>query len=148
AFATSAKFSTKWWEFDAGWLVVRFLQVFGLAKPRRVVQKPTLCATKTAIDAGTIQALITHRFQIMAQYAYCVISPILKLERKQASAAGRALLRYAKSTLIRDASIMKPVQHKRLNSILAHFQNLQVAYNLRMKLQAIWTLSSATQKEL
>ncbi len=32
-FGTSAKFSVKWWEFDMGWLVIRLLQIFGLAHP-------------------------------------------------------------------------------------------------------------------
>jgi stearoyl-CoA desaturase (delta-9 desaturase) len=31
---TSAKFKTKWWEFDEGWLVIRLLSFVGLAKIR------------------------------------------------------------------------------------------------------------------
>jgi len=30
AFATSAKFSSKWWEWDTGWFLIRALQLFGL----------------------------------------------------------------------------------------------------------------------
>jgi stearoyl-CoA desaturase (delta-9 desaturase) len=28
------KFSTKWWEFDIGWMYIRILETLGLAKPR------------------------------------------------------------------------------------------------------------------
>jgi stearoyl-CoA desaturase (delta-9 desaturase) len=31
------KFSTKWWEFDIGWMYIRILEIFGLAKPRTSV---------------------------------------------------------------------------------------------------------------
>lgn len=31
-FASSAKFSVKWWEFDIGWMYIRILSLFGLAK--------------------------------------------------------------------------------------------------------------------
>ncbi len=42
-FATSARFSVKWWEFDIGWGVIRLLQAFGLAKPKRVPPKAACC---------------------------------------------------------------------------------------------------------
>lgn len=35
AFATSAKFSRKWYEFDIGWMYIRILKAFGLCKLRR-----------------------------------------------------------------------------------------------------------------
>ena len=31
---TSPKFSTKWWEFDIGWMYIRILKALGLAKLR------------------------------------------------------------------------------------------------------------------
>src|SRR3990167_9800276 len=94
AFATSAKFAAKWWEFDLGWVLIRMMQAVGLAHPKRVAQKPLLCETKTAIDSDTLTALITHRIQLMSQYAYDVIFPLLRIERKRAGVAGRSLLRY------------------------------------------------------
>ncbi|HLB57252.1 MAG TPA: transposase, partial [Gammaproteobacteria bacterium] len=53
-----------------------------------------------------------------------------------------------KTVLVRDASLMKPAQQKRLSSVLTHFQTLRVVYQLRMKLQDIWNLSAASPKEL
>lgn len=35
AFATSAKFSRKWYEFDIGWMYIRILKAFGLCTLRR-----------------------------------------------------------------------------------------------------------------
>ncbi|TAK73296.1 MAG: acyl-CoA desaturase, partial [Gammaproteobacteria bacterium] len=52
AYGTSAKFSSKWWEIDAGWGVIRLLQMLGLAKPRRIPELH-LSPTKTSIDTDT-----------------------------------------------------------------------------------------------
>lgn len=148
AYATSAKFSSRWWEFDMGWLVIRSLQLLGLAKPKRVLPKPKMLRSKNIIDADTIKALITHRFQVMARYTREVVGPMVRKERKQAGKAGGALLRSARTALVRDDSIMQPLQKKRLASVLENFQSLRVIYQLRIKLQDIWSRSTATQNEL
>lgn len=148
AFATSAKFSEKWWEFDIGWVVIRALQVFGLAKPKRVVPKPKLNKSKTNLDADTIKALITHRFQVLSRYTREVVLPMLREERKRAGSAGSTVLRYARTALVRDASIMEPSQKMRLANVLENFHSLRIVYQLRLKLQDIWSASTASPKEL
>lgn len=148
AFATSAKFSAKWWEIDTGWYVIRLLQLFGLAKPKRVLSTPRMLPTKTMIDAETLKAFISYRMQLMSRYSREVVIPVLREERKRASKASRSLLRRAKTVMIRDASIMKTSQQERLANLLENFQSLRVIYQYRMKLQDIWGRRSATQKEL
>jgi stearoyl-CoA desaturase (delta-9 desaturase) len=148
AFATSAKFSTKWWEFDMGWFVIAALQKLGLAHAKRVVPKPTLLPSKTHLDTDTLKAIITHRLQVMSRYTREVVIPLLRDERKRAGKAGAALLRSARVALIRDTALMKPTQKMRLSRILEQFQTLRVIYQLRIKLQSIWAHSTATQKEL
>lgn len=148
AFGTSAKFSTRWFEFDMGWFVIRALQMLGLAQPKNVVVQPKRELSKTSIDADTVKALITHRFQLMAHYTRQVILPMLRYERKRAGKTDGDVLRHANTVLVRDVSIMKPVQKTRLFHILEQFQTLKVVYQLRVKLQDIWSQSAASQKEL
>jgi stearoyl-CoA desaturase (delta-9 desaturase) len=148
AYATSAKFSAKWWEFDLGWLVIRLLQLFRLAKPKRILPKPHRMLTKTQVDIDTLKAIILYRFQVMSRYAYDVMLPLLNEEKKRAGKAGGALLRRARTILIRDDSIMQASQKIRLEAVLNHFHTLRIVYQLRMKLQDIWGRSTATQKEL
>lgn len=148
AFATSAKFSEKWWEFDMGWLVIRTLQFFNLAHPKRVVPKPVIQPSKAAIDNDTITALITYRFQVMARYTREVLLPLLNEEKKRASKSSKALLKYARISLVRDTSLLKSYQKLRLSNILENFQSLRTVYQYRIKLQEIWGQRSATQKEL
>lgn len=148
AFATSAKFSSRWWEIDTGWYVIRLLQLLGLAKPKRVVRKPRMLVSKSSIDTDTLKAVISYRFQLMAHYSREVILPVLREEKKRASKTSRMLLRRAKTLLIRDTSIMRTSQKMRLATVLENFQSLRVIYQFRMRLQEIWSRSSASQKEL
>ena len=49
SFATSAKLSARWYEFDIGWMYIRILEILGLAK--KVIPTPRFCeARKTLIS--------------------------------------------------------------------------------------------------
>jgi len=148
AYATSAKFSAKDWEMDSGWGVIRLLQLFGLATPRRVISTPIIQQEKNALDADTLRAVIHYRLQILSHYAKEVVLPALCAEKQRAGKNSRFLLRKARTLLISDASIMKAQQKMRLNTLLEHFQSLKVVYQFRLRLQAIWMRSTASQKEL
>lgn len=148
AFATSAKFSAKWWEIDTGWWMIRLLQCFGLAKPKRVLPTPRIEPGKTNIDTDTIKALITYRFQVMSRYTREVIAPMFRQEKKKAEKSSRALLKRAYRLLTKDATLMPAEQKNRLATVLDNFQSLRVAYQFRVKLQEIWGRSTASQKEL
>lgn len=148
AYATSAKFSTRWWEIDSGWFVIRFLQLFRLATPKRVVPKPKMLPNKNSIDTDTLKAIITYRLQVLSRYTREVMLPALREEKRQASKKSRVLLRRAKTVLVRDSSIMKASQKLRLDTVLENFQSLQLVYQFRVKLQEIWSRSTASQKEL
>lgn len=147
-FATSARFSVKWWEFDIGWMVIRLLQFFGLAHPKRTPPKAVLVKGKQVVDGDTLKAVFTNRFQVLAQYSRCVTLPVLREEARRAGAAGRALLRRAKTLMVRDASLVDVAGQQRLEELLEAHQPLRVVYQFRMRLQSIWAKSSATQAEL
>ena len=148
AFGTSAKFSAKWYEFDIGWMVIRILQIFGLATPKRVVPKLCRQPSKDVVDADTLKALITYRFQLMSRYTRDVIAPMLKEEKKRAGDASRKMLDRAYTVLVRDDSLLKTAHKTRLANVLANFQSLRLVYQFRIKLQDIWGRSTASQKEL
>ena len=58
AYATSAKLSSKWYEFDIGWLYIRSLEIVGLAHVKRIAPQVKLDLAKTLCDADTVQAVI------------------------------------------------------------------------------------------
>lgn len=147
-YATSAKFSVKWWELDTGWLLIRLLQSVGLAKPKRIPPKPQLVAGKQSVDIDTVKAILTNRFQVMARYSRDVILPVLREERRRAGSAGYALLTRIRTLLIREQSLVAPSDQERLEKVLEQSFALNVVYQFRLKLQNIWAKSTATPGEL
>ena len=49
AFASSARFSNKWWEFDIGWMYIQLMQAIGLAKVKKVASRPMCCRIMRAM---------------------------------------------------------------------------------------------------
>ena len=148
-YGTSAKFSVKWWEFDIGWLVIRTLQCLGLAKPKRVPPKPVLTHDKAAMDIDTVKAILTHRFQVLAQYSKKVISPVLREEHRHTkNTTDRSLLRRTKKMLMREPSLVDATSQEQLKTVFERHQTLNVVYQFRLKLQKLWIKSTASQAEL
>src|SRR6478735_11598456 len=53
AYASSAKLSSKWYEFDIGWLYICMLSALGLAKVKKVAPKPRFGEAR-AVDLDTL----------------------------------------------------------------------------------------------
>ena len=70
AYATSAKLSNKWYEFDIGWLYIRTLEMMGLAKVKKVAPKLRIDTGKTKCDIDTLHAVISHRYEVLTKYAH------------------------------------------------------------------------------
>jgi stearoyl-CoA desaturase (delta-9 desaturase) len=147
-YGTSAKFSVKWWEFDIGWMLIRFLQMFGLARPKRVPPKPQVVENKTAIDTDTVKAILTNRFFVLAHYSRDVILPVFRDEWFRASQAGKGMLRRIRTLLVREQSLVDASGLAQLTSTLEQYRTLNVVYQFRLKLQNIWAKSTASQAEL
>lgn len=71
AFPTSAKFSTRWWEFDLGWLVIRILSFFGLAQVKHRY------ADLHEVDQPSVSELLKVRMPLLEDYTTRVIMPIV-----------------------------------------------------------------------
>jgi stearoyl-CoA desaturase (delta-9 desaturase) len=68
-YPTSAKLSVKPWEFDIGWMYICVLESLGLAKVRKLPPEVQLRDAKAAVDAGTLNAVIQHRYDVMARFS-------------------------------------------------------------------------------
>ena len=148
AFASSAKFSSKWWEFDLGWLYIRLLASLGLGRVKKVPPKAVLVPGKVKVDVDTLSAIITNRLQVMAQYASNVVQRVHQEELSRAHGAYRHLLKRARALLVREESLMTEECRLRLEHVLDGSQALQTVYDFKQKLQAIWSQRSASQEKL
>ena len=147
-FASSAKLSSKWWEFDIGWLYIRLLQACGLARVRKVAAPPVRDPNKSAADMDTLTAIITNRFQVMSHYGRDVVARVYREEMRRGSAAGRRLSRRARRLLLRDESRIDEQARRQLDSILSHSQHLETVYRFKQTLQELWRRSAESNEHL
>ena len=96
AFASSAKFSSKPWEFDIGWMYIRLLSLLGLAHVKKVAPVPHKRPDKALIDLDTARAVVTNRMHVMAEYARDVVGRVHKDEVKNAGTESKRMLKPVK----------------------------------------------------
>ena len=153
AYISSARFSSRWWEFDVGWVYIRILEFLHLAKVRRVAPRIRYNTAKSGCDAYTLQAVITHRYDVLAKFARSLNGTAVAEIRR---------LRYGAVPAYRDTGAMNTVRHclqknaselggaerAALEHALHSSPVLSVVYAMRQDLTAIWSRSSASTEQL
>ncbi len=149
-FASSAKFSVKWWEFDIGWMYIRCLSALGLAKVKKLPPRLALEEGKLTVDLETVRAVVSNRFQVMSHYYKNVVRPILKREKQQAIVAREDKKVFARAgRLLRlQHHLLSPKAQTRLQTLLTRYEELHLVYSFRQSLQNIWLKTASSQKEL
>ena len=154
AYGTSAKLSSRWYEFDIGWMYIRTLETLGLATVRKVAPQLKLDRTKTMPDLATLQAVITHRYAVVTSYAHSLkiacADEIVKLrERHGRDPGGKApSLRTIKGWLLADPATLTATERARLDDVLAHSKVLSQVYAMRNELAALWERSTESSEQL
>lgn len=149
-FASSAKFSVKWWEFDIGWMYICILSFLGLAKVKKLPPKLARDEGKLQVDIDTVKAVISNRFQVMSNYYKIVIRPILKYEKNNSieTKADKKLFQRAGSLLRREDKLLTLKAKNRLQTLLEAREQLRVVYSYKQSLQNVWLKTASSQKEL
>lgn len=148
AFASSAKFSVKPWEFDLGWLYIQLLSALGLAKVKKLAPTPMFNNDNPLIDYDTVSAVIANRLHVMSDYARIVIADVYKDEMRKANVSSRKFMRRGKKLLSRADNLLDSHAQERLQKLLEESDSLQVVYEYRQRLQTIWQEKSATRESL
>ncbi|MDX1433209.1 MAG: fatty acid desaturase [Gammaproteobacteria bacterium] len=148
AFASSAKLSSKPWEFDIGWLYISILEAFGLARVKKIAPEPVIVPGKRRVDFDTVTGIVTNRFQVMSHYAKTVLARVYEEELRRVDYSKRALLVRAKSLLKREETLLSGDARERLETALRESHALETAYQYKLKLQAIWQERSASHERL
>jgi stearoyl-CoA desaturase (delta-9 desaturase) len=149
AYATSAKLSNKWYEFDLGWMYIRILEALGLAQVKKVAPTPRFTEAK-AVDSATLQAVITHRYDVLATYAK-------SLKRTYAEELGKLrrfaphdahVLQSLQRWLHRDEKSLCETERADLKKGLSKSRALHTVYSMRAELVSLWERSSASREQL
>jgi len=156
AYGTSAKFSSRWWEFDLGWGYIRVLSALGLAKVRKVAPKLTMTSAKPAPDLVTLHAVITHRYAVATTYARTLketcAAEIEALRTRVRSGELKGIevpsLRRLKQWLSSEPSALPPAERASLATMLSQSKALAKIYAMREELSTLWTRSTESSEQL
>ena len=149
-FATSAKLSSKWYEFDIGWMYIRTMEMMGLAKVKKTIPKPRMAKDKTVADFDTLQAVIANRYDVMAKYAKSVKAAFREeVEHLKHKAELEArFLKSSRKLLQREPTKLDTPQQAQLVELFQHSKALETMHQMRVELGAIWERSHSTRDQL
>ncbi len=150
AYASSAKLSSKWYEFDIGWLYIRLMSAVGLAKVRRVAPTPKFAPAKPRVDVDTLQAVIQNRYDVMAAFAVSVRRACAEEAKRLAAkrpSDGR-LLAAARGWLATDATKWTEQHRAKLGEIFAASDKVRKLVEMRAELAAVWERSNLSREQL
>ena len=149
-FGTSAKLSSKWYEFDIGWMYIRILEILGLAKVKKIAPSPRFKNQKSVADFETLQSVIANRYDVMAKYAKSVkrawrdeighLGDKAKLEAN--------FLKTSRKLLQREPAKLEAPQRQQLTELFVHSKALQTMHEMRVELGAIWERSNSSREQL
>ena len=148
-YPTSAKFSVKPYEFDIGWVYIRALEKVGLATVKKVPPKLQLGAIKPVADEKTLEALIAHRYEVMAGFARALRhAGRNEIELLKAKKADASVLRAANRWLHRDADKVPATAKLHVAQARAEHPVLDKMVTMREELRQMWLSTSASSEQL
>jgi stearoyl-CoA desaturase (delta-9 desaturase) len=148
-YPTSAKFSVKPYEFDIGWVYIRAMEKVGLATVKKVPPKLTLGSIQPVADEKTLEALIAHRYEVMAGYARELRrAGQSELEALKARKADISVLKAANRWLHRDDDKVPAAAKPQIAQALAEHPVLDKMVTMREELRQMWLSTSASREQL
>ncbi len=148
-YPTSAKFSVKPYEFDIGWFYISIMQAIGWAKVKKVPPKLNFGTAQPVADEKTLEALIAHRYEVMAQYAREMRAACaMEIEALKAKQGDLALLKTAKRWMHRDDDKVPASARPQIAQARAAHPVLDKMMTMREELRQMWLNTSQSREQL
>ncbi|MDA8127243.1 MAG: fatty acid desaturase [Betaproteobacteria bacterium] len=151
AYGTSARLSNKWYEFDIGWLYIKLMSYVGLASIRKVAPTVKWLPPKPLCDLDTLQAIITHRYDVMSRFVKSVRADT-KAEIARLKAGANLPQNWSfdsfRRWLHKEPADLAESDKAALDTLLRKSERLQTVYRMRQELAAIWGRSTASREQL
>jgi stearoyl-CoA desaturase (Delta-9 desaturase) len=151
AYGSSAKLSSRWYEFDIGWMYIRILEAFKLATVRKIAPQVKFDGSKAVADLATLQAIITHRYAVATSYAKSVKAACateIAALRARHGHVDLPSLRRVKRWLASDPVALPEGERARLEQTIEKSSVLQQIYHMRLELAALWSRSTDSSEQL
>ncbi len=150
AYATSARLSNKWYEFDIGWMYICILVFLGLAQVKKVAPKLRLDTAKTQCDLDTLQSVISHRYEVLTKYTHSLKLTLAKeVDHLKEVATHHGVDRPTLNRwVLADSKTLKEDERAKLSLVLSKTTTLDKVYTMREELMSVWQRSTSTKDEL
>ena len=142
AYGTSAKLSSKWYEFDIGWLYIRIMETVGLSKVRKVAPVVRWQPARPMVDLSVLQSVITHRYDVMTRYAR-LMNKQAKLHLPQSMNVGKL-----REWLHIEPAALKQEEKIEVEKVLSKNDVLAKLYQMRQELAEVWGRSTLPKEQL
>ncbi|MBS1218985.1 MAG: acyl-CoA desaturase, partial [Proteobacteria bacterium] len=104
--------------------------------------------TKTRCDLATLQAIATHRYEVLAKYAATLRATCAtELQALKGQAAGVDTGKL-KRWLHIDKAALPPAELEQREAMIRHSRVLETVYNMRDELAQLWQRSTASKEQL
>ncbi|WP_096697288.1 fatty acid desaturase [Polaromonas sp. AER18D-145] len=148
-YPTSAKFSVKPYEFDIGWVYIRAMEKVGLATVKKVPPRLQLGDIQPVADEKTLEALIAHRYEVMAGFARELRrAGKAEIEALKARKADISVLQAANRWLHRDDDKVPAAAKPQVAQARAEHPVLDKMVTMREELRQMWLSRSASREQL
>lgn len=142
AFASSARLSNKWYEFDIGWFYIRLMELLKMAKVKKVAPRLRINREKLTVDLETMSAVLGNRLQVMSNFGRQVVQPVVKQELAAFSKVDRTLVKRMLSGAVEFDTQTK----ERLQGILRDSPVLQAVHHSQEQLHELWGRTTSNQQ--
>ena len=116
---------------------------------RKQAPQVKLDPSKWEVDAATLQAVIAHRFDVMANYAKSMkAASHLEIERLRSKGDDYAPVQAIRKWWHRDQAAVPPAHRARIAAVLEMSPDLKTTWSMREELQGIWERSTLSTEQL
>ncbi len=149
AYISSARFSSRRWEFDLGWFYIRLLACCRLATVRRVAPAVYQGSNRSRCDETNLKAVILHRHHVLAQFGHDLLPTVDAVVARELSPQRHApRLNAARRWLRRDGRPFSAGESDALAEAIGASPVFAAIHAHRESLAALWSRSSATSAQL
>jgi stearoyl-CoA desaturase (delta-9 desaturase) len=136
AFPASAKLSARWYEFDIGWMYIKLLSIFGLAKVRFAQCAPKFSDTpRASFDVESVQRLLQYKTHLFSDYA----KALKRCAKAELSKMGSTFLSATSKRRVLNQLVDKQAgSSPELNQLVAQSKTVASMVSMRDELVVLW----------
>jgi stearoyl-CoA desaturase (delta-9 desaturase) len=122
----------------------------GLAQVKKVAPRLRLDTRKTKCDVDTLQAVISHRYEVLAKYAQSLKHTLAKeIDHLREAATHVGVDRSTvRRWVLADSKTLQEDERVKLNLVLSKTTTLDKVYKMREELMTVWQRSTTSKDEL